>query len=619
MKKLKGLIYFLVIFFAIILAIILAYSQADNPESPPSQPPEAPESPSNGIPPPPGPPGQPMFYAAYFNCTPINYGDNITIIVQATNINKVNVTVYSNTTESYIEKYNVDVVNGIAIINILVEEYNTTLLPCIQDCEKHCNESNNCYVYFNVSYSYDNNVIWRLNDEPNLTIWESGASCVGVVPSLPQPLPTPHIITPTRFCKDYQTDVCCNETGDQSYYYNASKAIWHNATVENLVSGWNWTWTGKSPFVLENLTNTSDDFNKINLTHVYGYKNVTNLFITLSLSNGTKTTADNVIIPLSNCEKYQPIVTITHPEKTTYSHVELWHNATVIDPDTTEFNFTWNIIFKPWKGKVFISYANKTILNKDSPNTIFKMNYTGNYTSLLSVTDGIYGSSDTVTFEVINATCNCTDGTPCGAWNPSRTQPSTFCNLSGKFENFCLVKENCPNGYFCNITSRKCQLGIGIECPTDTDAAVGCSWYSSEANCSSDPCGLGKYDAYVGSSIVIYTGCLWNGTSCVQGSVTINQQTGSVESCTETIVVSCPEAGGQGTITHTFSSETCCSSKYDGCSENKYVESITCPQPISFAMPGWSGINIVAVVLLLAAYYVAYVYVTKRQKTKKQK
>jgi|GEM_PF-6059980 len=611
MKKSRPMFFAIAALLAFLLVAVLMHGQTTEPGQPGSQPPGQTEPPTLPPPPPPGPPGTitPMVLAAYFNCTPINYGDNITIIISAYGINKVNVTVLSNATKTNVPKDNVNV----GVINIGVSEYNETLLPknlLTGEFQHYCNESNDCYIYFNVSYFNGSGVVWRLSDN-NLTIWESGASpkCItGGVPTPPSapPLPTPHIITPTKLCKDSQLSACCNTTGEKSYYYNASASIWHNATVDNWQTGWNWTWSGKSSNVNNNLTNTSSDLSKINLSHTYGLKNTnaTNLFIELILSNTTATTKDNVIMPLSSCLEYQPIVNITSPENNKkYEHGPLLHNATIIDPDSDKFNFTWIVSFRPWKSSKSILYYNTTLTNKnkDQVNVTIKMNFTGNYTSLLLTTDGKYGGSDSVSFEVINTSCNC-DGTPCGAWNPSRSSVDTFCNLSKNWENYCLINENCPTSSTCN-SSHQC-----ITTPSFCSTITHCSNYTSETECNENPCGVGYSEPYIsGSTVIYYAGCAWGDTSqnkCVQISLTGNPQTGNVEQCSESIAVSCPEKGGQGTVTHTFNSQTCCAATGRSCStDNTYAETISCPQPISFALPGWSWLNVVLVVMLLAVYY----------------
>jgi hypothetical protein len=224
------------------------------------------------------------------------------------------------------------------------------------------------------------------------------------------------------------------------------------------------------------------------------------------------------------------------------------------------------------------------------------MNFTGNYTSLLLATDGKYGGSDSVSFEVINTSCNCSDGTPCGTWNPNRVNSNgaTFCNLNRQWENYCLTNENCPAGQSCNQGLHQC-ITIPPFCSL-INRDLGCSAYTDSENCTSDPCGLGNFTfVSFDSTVIIYNGCSWNGTSCVQNFTTLNPITGSMENCYySTNIPPCPERGGEITITHT----TCC----DG-SCTPTTESYTCPQPISFALPGWSWLNVVLVVMLLVAYY----------------
>jgi hypothetical protein len=623
MKKSRLMFFALAALLIFLIVAVLMHGQTTEPGQPGSQPPDQPGSPTLPPPPPPGPPGTitPMILAAYFNCTPINYGDNITIIISAYGISTVNVTVLSNTTTTNVTKDNVNV----GVINIGVGEYNETLLPCTEPktCDKHCNESNGCYIYFNVSYFNGSAVIWRLSDN-NLTIWESGASSVcretGPTPP-PVPLPTPRIITPTRFCRDSQLSECCNTTGEKSYYYNASASIWHNATVENWQNGWNWTWIGKSPNVNNNLTNTSNDLNKINLSHIYGLKNTnaTNLPIYLTLLNASNPRQNNsasVTIPLSTCLEYQPIVNITSPKNSgRYEHDPLLHNATVIDPDSDKFNFTWFVSFRPWKSSKSILYYNTTLTNKpkDQANVTVKMNFTGNYTSLLLATDGKYGGSDSVSFEVIDPSCNCSDGTPCGAWNPSKSS-NTFCNLSKQWEDYCLINENCPTGFTCNQSLHQC-ITIPPFCSL-INRDLGCSAYTDSGNCTSDPCGLGKWDfETLDSALIAYYGCSWNGTHCVQNFTTLNPITGSMENCYySTNIPPCPERGGEITITRTT---TCC--KDGSCSPlPPETTSYTCPQPISFALPGWSWLNVVLVVMLLTAFYLAlWKWGRRKGKTKK--
>jgi hypothetical protein len=622
MKKSRLMFFALAALLVFLLVAVLMRGQTTEPGQPGSQPPDQTEPPTLPPPPPPGPPGTitPMILGAYFNCTPINYGDNITIIISAYGISTVNVTVLSNATTKNVEKDNVNV----GIINIGVGEYNETLLPKnpTGEFQHYCNASNGCYIYFNVSYFNGSAVVWRLNDEPNLTIWESGASsvCIGEAGPTPQPappLPTPRIITPTKPCSESgQPSACCNTTGEKSYYYNASASIWHNATVDNWQTGWNWTWSGKSPNVNANLTNTSNDLNKINLSHIYGLKNTnaTNLPIYLTLLNASNPRQNNsasVTIPLSTCLEYQPIVIIEHPiNRFRYNHGTIWHNATVIDPDSDKFNFTWIVSFRPWKSTKSILYYNTTLTDrtKDQANITVKMNFTGNYTSLLLATDGKYGGSDSVSFEVINASCNCSDGTPCGAWNPSRSSGGTFCNLSGKWENYCLTNENCPTSSTCN-SSHQC-ITMPSFC-SSINRALGCSAYTDSENCSFDPCGLGNFTfVSFDSTVIIYNGCSWNGTSCVQNFTTLNPITGSMENCYySTNIPPCPERGGEITITHT----TCC----DG-SCTPTTEPYTCPQPISFALPGWSWLNAMLVVMLLTAFYLAlWKWGRRKGKTKK--
>jgi hypothetical protein len=630
MKKSRLMFFALAALLVFLLVAVLMHGQTTEPGQPGSQPPGQTGPPILPPPPPPGPPGTvtPMILAAYFNCTPINYGDNITIIISAYGISTVNVTVFSNLTQ---DKSSVILTNINPNEPIVINEsvYNKIMpTPAGGNQLKECNETTlgqGCHIYFNVSYLNGSAVVWRLSDN-NLTIWESGASpeCragggAGPTPP-PVPLPTPHIITPTRFCRDSQPSACCNTTGEKSYYYNASASIWHNATVENWLTGWNWTWSGKSSNVNTNLTNTSSDLNKINLSHIYGLKNTnaTNLFIELILSNTTATTKDNVIIPLSSCIEYQPIVNITSPENNKkYRHDPLLHNATIIDPDSDRFNFTWIVSFTPWKSSKSVLYYNTTLINKnkDQANVTVKMNFTGNYTSLLLATDGKYGGSDSVSFEVINESCNCSNPiTPCGAWNPSKSSGGTFCNLSKQWENYCLINENCPSGYICNA-SKQCQ-GRPSDCPVPgtSDFNKGCSFYQNQIECETDKCSLGRTDVdKLDSSYIVYYGCSWNGTSCVQNFTTLNPITGSMENCYySTNIPPCPESGGEITITRTT---ICC--KDGSCTPTSTTESYTCPQPISFALPGWSWLNVVLVVMLLAVFYLAlWKWGRRKEKTK---
>jgi hypothetical protein len=573
-----------------------------------------------------------MILAAYFNCTPINYGDNITIIISAYGINTVNVTVLSNATTKNVTKNDVLLSNGIGVINIGVSEYNTTLLPGISgEYSRQCNESNGCYIYFNVSYLNGSAVVWRLSDN-NLTIWASGATpqCIGVGEAGPtQPpvqLPTPHIITPTKLCSESgQLSACCNTTttDPRSYYYNASASIWHNATVENWQTGWNWSWLGLSDYVKNVLDITDNDTSKINLTHIYDLNitknvNATNVWIVFTTFNKSYDLYDFKLVPLSNCIQYQPIVIIEHPKNgSKHTHGKIWHNATIIDPDNDDkdFNFSWWIWLLPWNSDELIPY-NFTIFSGKDPNKSFTFNLTGNYTSTLIVSDkSNYWGMDFVSFEVINESCNCSNPiTPCGAWNPSKSSGGTFCNLSKQWEDYCLINENCPSGYICNA-SKQCQ-GRPSDCPVPgtSDFNKGCSFYQNQIECETDKCSLGRTDVdKLDSSYIVYYGCSWNGTSCVQNFTTLNPITGSMENCYySTNIPPCPESGGEITITRTT---ICC--KDGSCTPTSTTESYTCPQPISFALPGWSWLNVVLVVMLLAVFYLAlWKWGRRKEKTK---
>ena len=99
---------------------------------------------------------------------------------------------------------------------------------------------------------------------------------------------------------------------------------------------------------------------------------------------------------------------------------------------------------------------------------------------------------------------------------------------------------------------------------------------------------------------------------------------GIVYDCSESITASGSCESGVTTIqiTHTFTStpsgyeQECCSKQYGSCSNGVYVETIACSQPPSLKMPGFSWINVVAVLLLLSIYY-ALNYALRRKKRRK--
>ncbi|MEM2933267.1 MAG: NosD domain-containing protein, partial [Candidatus Pacearchaeota archaeon] len=448
---------------------------------------------------------------------------------------------------------------------------------------------------------------------------------------------TVQIISPTKLCGGNSN--CCSNNGLAAYYYNASKAIWHNITVTGTPTGINWSWYGNDS-VVNILRNTSDDFSKANISHIYSLKqgkNTTNVLINFTIINKTTGKVINSLkippIPLTNCQSFQPIVNIISPTATKYLFGNIWHNATWIDADSSYQNLTfiWNIF---WNYGLF----NNSVCNytrSGCPNMTFLFNYTGNFTSQLIIADekGQTGW-DVVRFSVINESCNCSNPfTYCKSWNLNRqdSEKKYYCNERGQWINFCLNSDQCKDGEYCNSTNNQCSAKPAW-C-NQISQTSGCEVYNNENDCISDVCDLGKNGLEPAGcdpstqKCTVYSDCSWNSINsvCEQSFTAIDPTRGAQYTCgySTKIEGDCNEAGTEAIkVTYKFSSnppnnyENCCHDYgFENCQNGEATITIPCAQLPSRQMPGFTWINVLAILVLLAGYYI---YKNLKKKTNRK-
>ncbi|MEM4318724.1 MAG: NosD domain-containing protein [Candidatus Pacearchaeota archaeon] len=467
-------------------------------------------------------------------------------------------------------------------------------------------------------------------------------------PPPPPPLPpqeiqeiigaiTVQIISPTKLCGGNSN--CCSNNGLAAYYYNASKAIWHNITVTGTPTGINWSWYGNDS-VVNILRNTSDDFSKANISHIYSLKqgkNTTNVLINFTIINKTTGKVINSLqippIPLTNCQSFQPIVNITSPTATKYLFGNIWHNATWIDADSSYQNLTfrWNIF---WDYGLFNNSV-CTYTRSGCPNISLLFNYTGNFTSQLIIADekGQTGW-DVVRFSVINESCNCSNPfTYCKSWNLSRqdNERRYYCNERGQWINYCLNSNQCKEGEYCNST-KQCSTKP-TECQQISPTS-GCEVYNNENDCISDVCDLGKNGLeppgcdLSTQKCTVYSGCSWNSINsiCEQSFTAIDPTKGAQYTCSYSTKTEgdCSEAGTEAIkVTYKFSSNPpnnyendCCRDYgFENCQNGEATITIQCAQLPSRQMPGFTWINVLGILVLLAGYYI---YKNLKKKTNRK-
>ncbi|MEM2714005.1 MAG: hypothetical protein QXS07_02325 [Candidatus Pacearchaeota archaeon] len=430
------------------------------------------------------------------------------------------------------------------------------------------------------------------------------------------------VTSPTPICSQSNQDSCCSNAPE---YYNASKPIWHNVSIEgnpDALAGYNWSWSGEDN-VTSKLSNTSSNWSEVNISHIYGLNNnasnVLVIFKVINSTSGKEAGSGSVLIPLTKCEVFQPLVNITSPQRgNTYIYGQIQHNATVIDYDTElgDINFTWLIISNDFSWVV-----NKTSCKGSAgcPNMSFLLNYSGNYTSILTARDNTsLSGTDSVTFRVANDSCKCDGGTLCKSWNIRRESSSTYCNERGQWQNFCLVHAHCKGGEICNA-SHQCQAQPSF-C-SGLDSSKGCSAYTDEGNCTNNPCNFGTGIKPPDCNPALQTcqiglGCTWNGSACLTNTTTTSPTTGvPIHTCSYfPSGGDCASATGKSIqVTFTVTSDPkgheleCCPQSSSGCQQTNgvvtYTTTIPCPALPSQQMPGFGWANVIAVILLLVAYY----------------
>ena len=521
---------------------------------------------------------------------------------------------------------NINIINGWANITLIENNYGSWL-----PSDGYCNATNNCYFYFHAEMA-DNASEWL--DSNRLYI--HGAGWTG-------PLEV-NLIEPKAFCDESnQLGVCC--PNPRGFAYDASKAIWHNATGKNY--GW-WKWEGKGENVANNLTIPQNGWGPgeiQNISHTYGLLNgknwsFVNVIVSVKRNNEVKTSSENILV--SNCiSNTPPIVEITSPKNRTYSGVprNIQFKARVKDETPQNIFFEWYIGYKINDGWILYDYYGCNYGQSNCPNIQRKLNYSGQYFAFALANDSELIGYDYVFFTLEPFSCSC-DGTFCYSWDLTRNPTERYCNGNGNWENYCIDDYQCQaNGYsnwHCvnNIcveegTAEQCAdydneydcvyNPDGIlcwwdpECRTCEEArntGLGCSAYKNQQSCEMDACGLGRTD-FDPVNNIIYYGCQWNGTHCLQASSAYDTGEGQTYACSESITASgsCEEGVGSITVTHTFTSDPpeyaneCCNKQYGSCSNGQYTETIACPQPPSLKMPGWNWLNAIAVLLLLGIYY----------------
>ncbi|MEM1577985.1 MAG: hypothetical protein QXM27_03185, partial [Candidatus Pacearchaeota archaeon] len=346
-----------------------------------------------------------------------------------------------------------------------------------------------------------------------------------------------------------------------------------------------------------------------------------NIILNLSKSNYYNFTTTQILI--ANCSaNLPPMVKILHPKNKTYLEnlpYKMNFNASIYS-DNGWKNFTW-ILTYPLINP-YIYRCNST--SPKCPNTTINLNYSGSYnvTAIVIDNDNLY-DIDNLIFTILQKDCTCDGITPCYSWNCSREPESRYCNGSGKWVNYCINKNQCTCGdgddnYIClnhkcvkqpqpgecsyddeySCTNAGCLWDTCKSC-SEANNQLGCSNYKGEYSCRQDVCGLGKYGY---DNNIIYLGCGWNGSVCIQNFTTphppsqdCEEYISTIGDCntTETII-----------INYTYNNPQCCESRWGNCNGNSWYEKIiACPQPPTLKMPMWGWMNVVLVISLILIYY----------------
>ncbi|MEM4647912.1 MAG: hypothetical protein QXO12_01200 [Candidatus Pacearchaeota archaeon] len=510
------------------------------------------------------------------------------------------------------------------------EEFNITINPTTCWANKSGNISNfkaiNCSKPLSTYYYFE--AYLAGNKSINKTSSNKAVRCKeGTTPIKIEV----NIEEPKEICNESnQKYNCCPE--NKSYAYNASKAIWHNGTGKNYEK---WSWIGRGENVSVNLSKSGSVTQNMNLSHIYGLKqgknfSFVNIILNLSKSNYYNFTTRKILI--ANCSaNLPPMVEILHPKNKTYLEnlpYKMNFNATIYS-DNGWKNFTW-ILTYPLINPYYIYRCNST--SSTCPNTTINLNYSGSYnvTAIVTDKDNLY-DVDNLIFTILPQNCKCDDGiTPCYSWNCSREPESRYCNGSGKWVNYCINKNQCTCGdgdeddnYIClnhkcvkqpsseecsqhddeyNCTNAGCLWDPCKSC-SEANSLLGCSNYKGEYSCRQDVCGLGKYGPNNNNNNIIYLGCGWNGSVCIQNFTIISQP--PYQDCEEYIsTIGDCNTSETIIINYTYNNPQCCNSIWENCNGNSWYEKrIACPQPPTSKMPIWGWMNVILVISLILIYY----------------